>query len=562
MELIQADQFPRLVERRLRIDVIAVQAGRRRQEFGVVEQKLALTVGALVAALRRVGAAMQLQVELAIPRRQPVARFGFQFLVEFLDRTVAHLGQAREVAHCADVFKHLTRGTAAAVAVAKGHQQRLLQFLLLEVLPRPKILRWRRHSVVGAGVGAKVGRGAEVGEHLRAVQPLPPEGVVGQAVVLAPADLDREEVFQPGFLDELRQVPGVAKDVGQPEHRRFGAGAEVLAEEGAAKQELARQRFGPAQVAVRLDPHAADGFPASFGDARLDVLEKLRVVLAHVVVELRLALREVIFRKLLHQPQHSVEGAASLLPRDAQRPQPGHIDVSVTRADHLDVERRPGFGDAGVQRSMGGGHTGVELLAKRGVAGRHEGESFQVLHRRGARVEYLEGGVERVEQMPLRRVVVVEARGCLQRHARRDQKVARRLVDQHNFAWSHEERARARVDGVAKETAPAVQVEQMLGAVAPVRGQANLLVMAVASGVSHAVDVGKRLRMAEVARLTQRQIKGNRGVGGPIVRHTKGGAQHEVGVALAPVAVWLDHCPLRTIDLSADQGRGRLKAGG
>ena len=42
-----------------------------------------------------------------------------------------------------------------------------------------------------------------VGQNLGAVQSLPPERVKRQAIVLAPADLDGKEIFQPGFLDQL-----------------------------------------------------------------------------------------------------------------------------------------------------------------------------------------------------------------------------------------------------------------------------------------------------------------------------------------------------------------------
>jgi hypothetical protein len=73
--------------------------------------------------------------------------------------------------------------------------------------------------------------GAEVGEHTCTIEPLPPERVVRQAVVLIPAQLDGKEVVEPSLLDELRQVPGITKDVGQPEHGRHGMRAKVLAKE-------------------------------------------------------------------------------------------------------------------------------------------------------------------------------------------------------------------------------------------------------------------------------------------------------------------------------------------
>ena len=64
-----------------------------------------------------------------------------------------------------------------------------------------------------------LGRGREVRQHLGAVQALPVERIVGQTVVLVPADLDREEVLEAGLLDQLRQVPGVAEHVREPEDR-------------------------------------------------------------------------------------------------------------------------------------------------------------------------------------------------------------------------------------------------------------------------------------------------------------------------------------------------------
>jgi hypothetical protein len=52
---------------------------------------------------------------------------------------------------------------------------------------------------------------------------------------------------------------------------------------------------------------------------------------------------------------HGVEGAAGLLPGDAQRPQPGDVDVGVAGADHLHAERRTGLGDALFQRRCAAG---------------------------------------------------------------------------------------------------------------------------------------------------------------------------------------------------------------
>src|SRR5205085_5968540 len=51
------------------------------QEFGVAQEELALAVSALVASLSRIGASVQLQIELADPYRQ-VLRVGLRLLEE------------------------------------------------------------------------------------------------------------------------------------------------------------------------------------------------------------------------------------------------------------------------------------------------------------------------------------------------------------------------------------------------------------------------------------------------------------------------------------------------
>ncbi len=187
-----------------------------------------------------------------------------------------------------------------------------------------------------------------MGQHPGAVQPLPPEAVVGQAVVLAPADLDREEVFQPGLLDQLGQVPGIAEDVGQPQHGRNPV-AKMAAEERLAQQELARQGFRPADVAVCLDPHAAQWFPAPLRHPRFDLAKESRVIPAHKLIKLGLALGKMIGRKLLHQPQDGGKGTPCLAPCLPHRPQPGQVEVGVARGRDRRGMGGAGGGDSGLQ---------------------------------------------------------------------------------------------------------------------------------------------------------------------------------------------------------------------
>ena len=245
------------------------QPGQRRQDLGVVQQELALAVGALVARLGGVGAAVVFQVKLAVPGGQALSHAGLQVAEEIPHPAKVRARRGGEAAQHLDILQHLARRAAAPIPVPVAHQPRLDHarppgVLLLGAGPGVEHLVRRGHGVVGGGVLApRLVGGAEVRQHARAVQPLPPEGFIRKVVVLAPADLDGEEVFQPGLLDELRQVPGVAEHVRQPQHRAFSARPKMGAEEAAPQQELARQRLAAREVAIRLHPHPAQRLPVA-----------------------------------------------------------------------------------------------------------------------------------------------------------------------------------------------------------------------------------------------------------------------------------------------------------
>src|SRR6187401_3091784 len=124
-----------------------------------------------------------------------------------------------------------------------------MQLLLLEALPCAQALLWIRHRVIRAGIRTTefLDR-AEMSKNLCAVDTLPHEGVVRQAVVLTPADLDGHEIFQTRLLDQLGQCPCITEYIGQPQDGAFCVSTKVFAEEGATQQELTRQRLGAAQV--------------------------------------------------------------------------------------------------------------------------------------------------------------------------------------------------------------------------------------------------------------------------------------------------------------------------
>ena len=74
----------------------------------------------------------------------------------------------------------------------------------------------------------------------------------------------------------LREGEGVTEGVGEP----AGAvvDAEFLFEEAVAVEVLADHGFAGGHVGVLFDPTAAEGFPATFGDALLDGFEDVGVV--------------------------------------------------------------------------------------------------------------------------------------------------------------------------------------------------------------------------------------------------------------------------------------------
>ncbi len=124
-----------------------------------------------------------------------------------------------------------------------------------------------------------------VRQDLAAVDALPHEEVVREGVGLAPGHLDGEEVLDAATEQDLRHGGGEAEDVRQPCRRVTDA--EGALEVALAVEELADIGLAAADLAVRLDPHAADRLPAAFLHALLNLLEQLRIVLLDPGVCLR-----------------------------------------------------------------------------------------------------------------------------------------------------------------------------------------------------------------------------------------------------------------------------------
>ena len=284
-----------------------------------MQRPLPRPVALLDSGLRGVGAAVVLEVQLADHRRQ-LAGVRLQRVEELVAGRHRRARHALQVADPAQRLQHLRRRAAAAVAPAE-HQQAAAGAVVVLVVARGAAQLGDLHRGV-----VRVGR-REVREHLRAVDALPGERVVRRRVEAVPGQLLGQEPADAGAAHDLRQLAVVAEHVGVPE--LVAAAAELPLEEPLPVQELADERLAGRQVAVRLDPRAADRHPAPGLDLAADPPVQVGVARADPVVLLGLRAGEPELRVALHVRRLRAERAHGLAVRLGQRPQPGRVEVRV-----------------------------------------------------------------------------------------------------------------------------------------------------------------------------------------------------------------------------------------
>ena len=171
----------------------------------------------------------------------------------------------------------------------------------------------------------------EVGEHASAVEPLPPERVVREAVGRVPRQLLRHEPAHAARRVELRHRRRVAEHVRDPD--LAAPASEPRLEVALAVHDLAGEALAGRQVHVGFDPHAADGDPLTAVDLDVDPLEQVGFVVLDPRVLLGLRAGEPVLGILVHQPHCRGERADALANRLAHRPQPRRVDVGVAGGD-------------------------------------------------------------------------------------------------------------------------------------------------------------------------------------------------------------------------------------
>ncbi len=296
---------------------------------------LAPAVAELGADLARQRAPVRLEVQLAAPHRHRRAEMDLALDVaeELGRRTDRDAWRAVEVGQPPRSLEHLARRSATAVAVSERHQRPVAPAVLGEVGDGVRALGRRDLGVVGVD-------GWEVGEHAGAVEPFPPERVVGEPVLLVPRQLLGHEAGHPAGCEHLRQAGRVAEHVGDP---HLGAAPpEVLLEVPLAVHDLADEALAGRQVHVGLDPHPAGRHPLSARDLRRDAGEELGLAVLDPRVLLRLRADEPVLGVLVHQPDGRGERPLALASRLADRPQPGGVDVRMPGRDDP-MGARPGW---------------------------------------------------------------------------------------------------------------------------------------------------------------------------------------------------------------------------
>ena len=171
-----------------------------------------------------------------------------------------------------------------------------------------------------------------VGEHARAVGRLPAEERALERLLLAARAAGRRTSRMPLFAQDLRDRRVVPERVDVRAGRRDDP--ERVAQVALAVERLPHERLAAGDVAVRLDPPAADR-PGSGPrrSARGSRSKSARVALLDPLEEERRVAGEDEVRVLVHPVDRRLEGGAHLLVALRPLPQPHRVDVRV--ADHV-----------------------------------------------------------------------------------------------------------------------------------------------------------------------------------------------------------------------------------
>ena len=299
------------------------EAGKLSRQSGhglrVLQSRFQTAVAALDPALGGIAAGGEI-VQLVIHHRQFVPHT-LRFLEEFMEGAEPDLGVNRPLHHLQGTLHVPSGGAAAMVAHAVDHQA-CAQSHAASADLREACGHLRRDGSV-VPVGLLVGQDFLSGRRFVAVENLLPAVPPAMVVVFhfaEPVNLRHVGAVSEGVRGEVHIQPFHAPDF---LHVVFG----VL--------DVAQQGLACGHVLVRLHPGSGGDFPAALGDALLDFLHHIRVILFHDFVHRALGLGIFEFRVLVHDVQHGAEGGQRRRHGLVEAPHPVHVDMGMGGQDEL-----------------------------------------------------------------------------------------------------------------------------------------------------------------------------------------------------------------------------------
>ena len=233
-------------------------------------------------------------------------------------------GSAGKSSSARDALDHLLGRPAAAVAVADREQA--LRVRVSPAAARVQVSSAARGPTTAVVAAVRVVE--HVREHAAAVEPLPPEQVVREAVGLRPGQLDGEEACR--CRRRAGAAAGPARSRSSPAASRRVCGAPKRCRSSAGRRAAGGRATRRSACWCRARPTCRRSARSGRSAASASMPgEQLRVVLLEPREDLRGRLVEVQLRVAVHQADRRPERAPRLAARLGERPAPREVDVRV-----------------------------------------------------------------------------------------------------------------------------------------------------------------------------------------------------------------------------------------
>ncbi len=230
------------------------ETGNRSKFFRGVNDLLAFAVVLFSVCLGGISAAMEFEIKLAVPFRQLGFFCGRDGIKKVRRSCQSQFRESRGFGGQHGPVEHLHCRAATVIADAIEHQLltgiQLLSFFFNKI-----------DQLIAIEVVA-IAAAWNVAHQLAAIRSFPPEKAVRKLICIVPIDFVGDKGIETAARQYLRQIPVKAERVRDPTD--LYVHTELFSKIALAVQHLANKRFAGRQVAIRLCPHAAHNFPATF----------------------------------------------------------------------------------------------------------------------------------------------------------------------------------------------------------------------------------------------------------------------------------------------------------